>query len=199
MSLRAALGLALGLGGCDPGAGVWGKGGSAGGDPDPGTTTGRDDDTADTAADDSATGSKEGTGYEAGDTAYDLQGEDQDGQDWSLWDQAGHPVVLVVGDLDFVTTTDTLGNLGALSTPDLVTVALIGRNAYSTAATDADADALADTYDLSAVLLDPDGGTLQTWSDHNPPKTYVIGPDLVIRWTGHDEATTDELSAALQD
>jgi len=154
-------------------------------------------DTADTGSGDSGTDTpsggppEDGTGYAVGDTAYNLQGTTHIGVPWSLYDQLGSPVVLLVGHLDLGSTMS--GPMGFLSEASggAVDVALIGRNAISTASTVKDAAAAASEYGLSTVLYDPSFDTVDQWSDGAAPKAYVIDEDLIIRWVGFGGSITE--------
>ena len=56
----------------------------------------------------------EGTGYDAGDTAYNLTATDQSGVPFSLHALYGQKVVLVVGNMDVATTIDTLSGVQSI-------------------------------------------------------------------------------------
>lgn len=143
---------------------------------------------------------EDGTGYGVGDTAHNLQGTAHTGAPWSLYDQLGSPVVLLVGHLDL--GSSMAGPMGFLSevSGGAVDVALIGRNALSTASTVKDAAAAAADFGVSTVLYDPSFVTVDQWSDGAAPKAYVIDEDLIIRWVGFGGSITeDAIQGALED
>lgn len=187
---------------CDPSKGTGlGGGGTPGDETGPGNTTENDTgDSGDTSAPEVDTASLEGTGYQAGDVAYDLTVESDRGEDWSLYSVAGDPVVLVVGHLDSSAMTLTLGELPQVDEafPQAWLVAMVGRDEYSTTADADDAARWREDYGLEVVLLDSDLLNMPLWSDNNPPKTYVIGPDMTILWVGYGIVSAEEISAALQ-
>ena len=94
------------------------------------------------------------------------------------------------------------GPMGFLSevSGGAVDVALIGRNALSTASTVKDAAAAAADFGVSTVLYDPSFVTVDQWSDGAAPKAYVIDEDLIIRWVGFGGSITeDAIQGALED
>ena len=183
-----------------------GSGGGGGGGDDTGGSGGSDtasgDDTGDT-GDTSGGGSTgdpptDGTGYSVGDVAYNLQGTNQLGAPWALYDQLGSPVVLIVGHLDLgASMTDGLEAVGSANATD---VALIGRNQFSTASTQDNALETSTKYGLSTVLYDPTYAVVDTWSDGAAPKAYVIDSEMVIRWVGFGGSITESaINGALED
>lgn len=187
---------------CQSPPGGWGSGGKPSTDTGPGNSAGDDTagtDTADTGDSADTAQAPVGTGYDVGDVAYDLSGADAAGKDWSLYDQLGAKVVLVAGHMDYPTLVATMEDLPAvhLARRQAVLAALIGRDEYSTAADADDAARWETAYDLDAALVDPLSVTVDLWSDNNPPKTYVIGTDMVIAWVGFETSTADEIEAAL--
>ena len=184
-----------------------GAGGSAGDGTSSSDTSSAATDTADTgdtgdSGADTPDGEppEDGTGYGVGDTAYNLQGTNQVGVPWALYDQLGSPVVLLVGHLDLGSImTGPMDFLSAVS-GGASDVALIGRNAISTAATVDDAAAAAADHGVSTVLYDPSFVTVDQWSDGAAPKAYVIDEDLVIRWVGFGGSITESaIQGALDD
>jgi len=146
-----------------------------GGTTDGGTTDGGAGDSGDTGI------QIVGTGYAAGDTAYDLSTTNQTGATWSLHAQYGTPVLLIVGDMDDVGFQSMMGWLGSVS--GVTTVALVGRDENGATADTADAAGWASSYGVDAVLTDATATLVNTWAERNPPKTYVIQSDMVIYWT----------------
>lgn len=193
-------GLAL-ISGCDPSRSGLGGGGTPKEQTGPGNVVGADTsdaaDTSDTALD---TASLEGTGYQAGDVAFDLMGTTDRGAEWSLYAHAGEAIVLVVGDMDNSAMVSTLSGLPEVDAegPRALLVAMVGRDEYSVTADAEDAAGWRDRYGLEVVLLGPSVTDMALWSDNNPPKTYVIGPDLVIDWVAYGVAGAAEITAALQ-
>ena len=103
-------------------------------------------------------------------------------------------MILLVGHVDVgATMTGPLGYISGLASDygDAVAVALIGRNEYSTATTEKDALRYASQYGLSAVLYDGSYDLVNTWSDSNPPKAYVIDAELNIVWTAYGGGITE--------
>ena len=193
-------GLALGAG-CDPRDPALGGGGTPNEHTGPGNVVDPDTSEPDSGEDSAVdTASLEGTGYQAGDVAFDLQGVTDHGGAWSLYEQAGDPIVLVVGDMDNSAMVQTLSALPDVDEawPHALMVAMVGRDEYSVAADAADGARWRLDYGLEVVLIDPSVSDMSLWSDNNPPKTYVIGPDLVIDWVAYGIAGADQISAAIQ-
>ncbi len=122
----------------------------------------------------------EGTGYSAGDVAYDLSGTSNSGS-FSLHDYYGSPVLLVVGNMDDTGYQSMMSWLGAID--NVVTVALVNRDESSSPADTADASGWVSTYGVDHVVIDPTGELVSTWAERNPPKTYLIDAEMVIYWT----------------
>lgn len=191
--------------GCDADGGSWGGGGTPGGG---GGGGGGGDDTADTAdtggsehtGETGDSGAPEGTGYQEGDVAYDLAATDQDGEDWTLYAQQGQEIVLLTGHMDFGPTQQTMETLLELSAafPDVLVVALIGRDELSIAAGADDAARWVEDYGLDTALIDPFYNTVNLWSEGASAKTYVIGPQMEIRVVVYGPATLEQLAAGLQ-
>lgn len=182
------------------GGGKAGGGGAGGGDLD--DTAGSADDTGDTGGggETGETATPVGTGYQQGDVAYDLEGTDQNGDDWSLYEHLDQQVVLVVGNMDFGTVQSTLSELIEVHSafPRVGLVALIGRDEYSIAADHDDASRWVTAYDLDTVLTDPTMVDVNLWSDDSSGKTYVIGADATIGLVLYGYATSDQIAAGLQ-
>jgi hypothetical protein len=158
-------------------------GGAADGGTADDTGTGSDGGTTDGGTtDDTGTGPViKGTGYGAGDTAYDLVATSQSGTTFRLHSLYGQNVVLVVGHLDdpsFANMTSWLGEI-----EDATVVALVGRDEGGVTADTADALGWASAWGVSTVLIDPTGELVNTWAERAPPKTYVIGATMEIDWT----------------
>lgn len=165
--------------------------GGGGGDSDGGTDGGTDSGTSDGGTDGGSTADGgtdggteiviEGTGYGAGDIAYDLAGTDQTGSPWNLHSRYGSPVVLIVGHMDDPSFKTMMGWLGSVSGASVV--AVVGRDDEGIQSDQADASTWAATYGVSTVVSDTTGELVNTWAERNPPKTYVIGADMEIFWT----------------
>ena len=196
--------------GCPAQTPAWGGGGKSSTDTDGGGSTGDDtgggdtaSDTADTADTVDTADSAEtpvGTGYDVGDVAYDLEATDANGDDWSLYSALGSPIVLVVGHMDYpdmVSTMDALPDVHRDSVGAVI-VALVGRNEYSTYASEADAVRWQDAYDLDVALIDPLSTTVDLWSEDNSPRTYVIGRDMGIVWVSFGAVSASDLITALE-
>ena len=153
--------------------------------PDASNSDSADTAAEDTAADTTPTAPDTGTGYAVGDVAHDLVATAQSGQPWSLYDQVGTPLILLMGHLDVgAAMTVPLGYLDAVARDaGAVSVVVLGRDATSTVATTDDAAQLAAQYGVDVVLTDPNMAPLGPWDAASAPRAYVIGGDVVIRWT----------------
>ena len=98
-----------------------------------------------------------GTGYNVGDTAFNLTATSQTGLSWSLYDQLGTPVILLLGHADVgAAMTDPLGYLDDVATDTgALSVVVLGRNEFSTVADVDDAQRYASLYGVDVVLTDP--------------------------------------------
>ena len=203
--MRAALVLLLAAGCVPVSSGGLGGGGKPSEATGGGNTTSADTgETGDSSAPVVDTASLEGTGYQVGDVAYDLvdEGDETDEtDDWHLYGEAGRPIVLVVGHMDSSATPLTLGALPDVDKdhPEALMAAMIGRDEYSTTADADDAERWQDDYGLERVLLNSSATDMALWSDNNPPKTYVIGPDMGIAWVGYGIVSQSDLSGALDE
>ncbi|MCK6502186.1 hypothetical protein L6R53_02070 [Myxococcota bacterium] len=165
--------------------------GSDGGTTDGGTTDGG-------TTDDTGTGPViKGTGYDAGDTAYDLVATDQAGSPFRLHSLYGRNVVLVVGHMDDPAFTNMTTWLGAVE--DATVVALVGRDEDGVTADTADALGWASAWGVSTVLVDPTGELVNTWAERAPPKTYVIGASMDIAWTWFGTASQVQVQDKIDD
>lgn len=173
----------------------WGGGKPGGGGGGLFDDTGDDGDSGDTA--DSGDSGDTGpvdidcTGDAEGDVICDLVAEDASGAPWSLHAQLGQPVLLIVGHMDLASTVYTVEAIAEVEkSADILSVLLIGRDEYSTAADADDAARWLDALDADVVLLDPLDVLVDEWSDYSPPKTYVIDQTMTIDgvWYGNVEA-----------
>lgn len=131
------------------------------------------------------------TGDAAGDVICDLEGEDQTGQDWSLHDQLGQPVLLMVGHMDLASMIYSVEAIAEVEKQtEVLSVLLVGRDEYSTAADADDAARWASELDADVVLTDPYDLLIDEWSDYSPPKTYIIDETMTVVevWFGNVES-----------
>ena len=122
-----------------------------------------------------------GTGYDAGDVAYDLIATNQSGTAFTLHALYGQAVVLTVGHMDDPAFSGMMAWLGDID--GATVVALVGRDEDGLQADQADAATWASTYGVGTVLIDPTGELVNTWAERAPPKTYVIRDTMEIYWT----------------
>lgn len=137
----------------------------------------------------------EGTGYEVGDTAYELTGTDQSDVAFSLWDLRGQVIVLMAGAMDVPTAVSTMEAMA--QTSGAARVAYLVRDEYSTTPDSTDLMRWASEYGLYAALADTVGTGVSVWSDSNPPKTYVIDGEMVIQWVAFGAVDAGDLAAAV--
>jgi hypothetical protein len=167
-----------------------------------GGDTDTDTDTDDTDTDDTGI-SIEGTGYSAGDVAYDLSTFDQTGGLWSLHAQYGSVIVLLVGDLYDARTTDTLSAMTEASGDHsgVKWVAFIGQSATEVPCDQTCAAAAATTYGTPTVLWDPGAGqpTYADWTQGNAPRMYIIDQEMVIDWVNFGSTPASQISDKLDD
>lgn len=163
-------------------------GGSGSGDDSGGSGSGTGDDTG--------IPELEGTGYQQGDTAYDLS----DG-DWSLHAQYGSPVVLLAGHMDVQTTLDTLEAMAALTSehPEVVFAAYLGRNEEKTAPDADDQARWESAYGLDVVIVDELLSTIDTWTDSTGTKLYVMDAAVEIQWVNYGVTAEGQLDDKLKD
>jgi len=169
--------------------GPFGTGGTSDSAADSGTGTdtgstdsGTDTDSADTA--DTGLGI-EGTGYGAGDVAYNFKAPDQNDDIWALYGQYGSVTLLVFGDATNVNFQDIAAWLPGLRADYGVSTAMVLLTDNSSTQADVDdAGAWASQYGLSTVLYRPLDGSVSTqeWASR-PPMFYVIDQGLNIDWT----------------
>lgn len=154
---------------------------SSTGDDDNDTATGDDGDTG--SIDDSGPPDT-GTGYDVGDTAYDLTATAQSGRPWSLYDQFGTPVILLLGHADVgAAMTEPLGYLDAVaSDTGALSVVVLGRDEHSTVADTDDAQRYASLYGVDVVLTDPNLIPLNEWGAASAPRAVLIDEGLTIQW-----------------
>ena len=185
-----------------------GSGGSSDGGDD--GSTGDADDTGDTggsdggddggddggSTDDTGIPTITGTGYQVGDTAYDLS----DGT-WSLHEQYGSPVVLAVGHMDVQTTLDTLAAMEANrgKHPGVVMAAYLGRDETKTVPDEEDLTRWQEAYDLDAVLIDPTLNDVNLWADSTSTKLYILDAELKILWVNYGVTEATQLDDKLDD
>ena len=128
----------------------------------------------------------EGTGYDAGDTAYNLIATDQSGMPFSLHDLYGQKVALVVGNLDVATTSDTLSGIqGIMADHSGVRfIAYIGNDALGIPCTQTCAAEVASTYGFSSVVFGgaSDASALSAWLGPSNTHTYLIHSSMEIYW-----------------
>lgn len=182
--------VALGCAGDGPG---WGLGGQhnplPGGQPDDSGEPGGDD----TAQDDTAQGSGDSAdsfgadcALALGATACDLNLSDGAGQPWSLWEQRGAPVLLVVGH-----AWDGAMQLNSAALPDvldgrtLTAAPVLLDNLYLQSATAADAAAWAQQYNLELALADTGGEARAGWMQTSQAQTWLLDAALTVVWVGY--------------
>ena len=170
-------------------------GGSADGGGDAGSGSGDDAGTDDSGGSDTGAPAIVGTGYGEGDTAYDLEGTDGTGSAWSLHEQLGRPVVLVVGNAYNAQVTDMLDYMDSLdSNARVVFFARYDENTEP--ADEADAARWQSTYGITAIVQ-PDAADFTTWGSASPPRLYVIDEGMVIQWVNSGFTSQSELESKL--
>jgi hypothetical protein len=145
----------------------------------------------------------EGTGYSRDDVAYNLTATDQSGLPFALHDRYGTKIALVVGNLDFPTTSDTLSNLADIASghPDVSFIALIGRDALGTQCNQTCAASVQSTYGFSPVLWEPSASMPQfnAWAQSQNTRTYLIDSTMTIDWTKDGTANGSQVDDKLDD
>ena len=170
-----------------------GSGGGAGGDA--GGGSGSDGSADGDGGSDSGAPEIVGTGYGEGDTAYDLEGTDGTGSPWSLHDQLGRSVVLVVGNAYNAQVTDMLDYMGSLDSG--AQVVFFARYDENTEPADtADATRWQSTYGVTAIIQ-PGATDFTTWGTASPPRLYVIDEAMVIQWVNSGFTSQSELESKL--
>lgn len=177
------------------GDGEDGAGSGAGGGGDAGGGSGSDGSADGDGGSDSGEPEIVGTGYGEGDTAYDLEGTDGTGSPWSLHEQLGRPVVLVVGNAYNAQVTDMLDYMGSLDSG--AQVVFFARYDENTEPADAaDAARWQSTYGVTAIIQ-PDAADFTTWGTASPPRLYVIDAGMVIQWVNSGFTSQSELESKL--
>lgn len=169
----------------------WGGGKPGGSGTSVEDDTAEPDDSGDDSGGETGQAPLECTGDAAGDVICDLEGEDQAGEDWSLHDQLGQPVLLMVGHLDLASMVYSVEAIAEVEKQaEVLSVLLVGRDEYSAAADAEDAARWARELDADVVLTDPYDLLIDEWSDYNPPKTYIIDETMTVVevWFGNVEA-----------
>ena len=128
----------------------------------------------------------EGTGYNAGDVAYNLTATDQSGAPFSLHALYGQKVVLVVGNMDVATTTDTLAGIQSVmgDHSGVRFVAYIGNDTYGIPCDQSCAAEVASTYGFSPVVVGgmADTSAFNSWVAPSNTKTYLMHSTMEIYW-----------------
>ena len=128
----------------------------------------------------------EGTGYNAGDTAYNLTATDQSGVPFSLHALYGQKVVLVVGNMDVATTTDTLSGIQSImgEHSGVRFMAYIGNDSYGIPCDQSCAAEVASTYGFNPVVVGgmADTSSFNSWVAPSNTKTYLIHSSMEIYW-----------------
>ncbi len=217
--LAASAAVAMVLYACGDGGPGFGNGGTSRDDskiPSTDDTGGDDTGTPDSALDDTGlieTGDTApvidtsppyvGEGYDRGDVAYNLVAPDNHGGTWRLYQQAGRPVVLVLGYAQSYTFQEICSWLPALedefSAFGLQTAVMLYLDPTGMDAEEEDAMAWANTYGLSDVLYDPDSEIRGEWSSATQVKTYLLDGDMVIQWTNMESTSQEQLRQEIGD
>lgn len=137
-----------------------------------------------------------GTGYSTGDTAYNLQGVDQNGYPWSLHEQYGSPVVLILGHMyendSFHRMMEYLGSISGAQS-----VAMVGYTADLNIAGQTDAASYASEYGVGTVMTDASLSNINTWTSYSPPKLFLIDSEMVISWTNSGFTAQSQLQSKI--
>ena len=165
--------------------------------------TGIVDDTGDTTTPIDTSPPYDGEGYDRGDVAFNLRAPNQFGTEWSLYQQAGHPTVIVLGyavSYNFQDICTWLPELDSeFSSYGLETAVMLFLDTTGTAADMDDASAWASTYDLSTVLYDRDSTVEGEWGSTTQVKTYLIDGDMVIQWNNTESLSQEQLRQEIGD
>jgi hypothetical protein len=173
-----------------------------GGDADD-TGSAGDDDGDDGAADgDEDTGfTLEGTGYGSGDIAYNLTATNQSGLPFALHSLYGQKIVLVVGNMDVLTTPNTLAEIQGIAGDhtDVRFIAYIGNDEFGIPCTQPCAAEVASTYGFSSVVFGGSSATssFNTWVDGSNTHTYLIHSSMEIYWKKSGSANGDAVSGRI--
>lgn len=169
------------------------------------------DDTGSTDADADADGGGEDTGviiegpfgYTVGLTAHNLSALDAASNPWALHVHYGRPIVLLVGNLDKLRTTDTLEAMAEVKGEhgEMLFAAFIGEDAVGTGCEAACAGEVAAEYGLTALYdANPARTTHTTWiQSRDDLYLYVIDSTMVIRWANPGSASAAQLGSELED
>jgi hypothetical protein len=178
-----------------------------GSDADDSGTTGDDDGAADGDGDGAADGDEdtgftlEGTGYGAGDIAYNLTATNQSGLPFALHPLYGQKIVLVVGNMDVLTTPNTLAEIQGIAGDhtDVRFVAFIGNDEFGIPCTQPCAAEVASTYGFSSVVFGGSSATstFNTWVDGSNTHTYLIHSSMEIYWKKSGSANGDAVSGRI--
>lgn len=141
-----------------------------------------------------------GTGYSRGDTAYDIEAENQSGSPWSLHDRLGLRVVLLFGDADDADTVAMLGYLGSVDrgVSELEVAFIAGQDEDGAAADEADAARWATTYGITTVLTDT-GALRSAWAGGSAPYLVLIDREMAIAWTNAGFTPESQLRGEIGD
>jgi len=141
-----------------------------------------------------------GTGYGRGDTAYDIESENQSGSPWSLHDRLGLRVVLLFGDADDADTVAMLGYLGSVDrgVSELEVAFIAGQDEDGAAADEADAARWASTYGITTVLTDS-GALRSAWAGSSAPYVVLVDREMSIAWTNAGFTPESQLRSEIGD
>ncbi len=117
-----------------------------------------------------------------GAVACDLVLIDAKGQSWSLWDQYGDPIALVLGhqyDQSFTSASVWLQDVSDARSTPIGSVMIEDMN--FSAADEADAQGWGELYGIDLALADPEAKAEEGGWFGSQTVTYVIDADMVIR------------------
>jgi hypothetical protein len=145
----------------------------------------------------------DGEGYDRGDVAYNLVAPDHHGGEWRLYQQAGRPVVVVLGYAQSYTFQDICSWLPEIeaefSSYHLQTAVMLYLDPTGVDADQEDAIGWAEYYGLSWVLYDPDHDVRGSWSTATQVKTFLIDGDMVIQWNNSESTSQEQLRQEIGD
>lgn len=140
-------------------------------------------DSGDTANTDTASTNDDPTiGYAVGNKAPNLLSTDQMGAPWSLYEQ-NTPLLILFGHMDtnaLPMMIEQARECGA----EIPIGVLVGRSIFSSPATPSDVNSIVLEYDLAFALVDNNQDLVNEWTQRNPPKSYLISSEHIIRWSG---------------
>lgn len=171
------------------------------GDTDTGPDTGKDSDSGGDSTPDSDEPRVPGgddCGFGLGQVACELLLVDKSGTPWSLWDQYGDPIGLVIGneyDQHFASASVWIKDVGGGVAVGTVMVHDINLSD----ATSDDADRWSTTYGHSLSLADPNGSAEDLGWFSSQTTTVVIDEDMVIRSIIYGYVGEDQLDDKLKD